>query len=204
MTGCDNFCSYCVVPYARGREASRPPREILEEVNDLAEAGYKEITLLGQNVNSYGKDFQVDFPSLLKKVAELPGLERIRFMSSHPKDLSDDLIEVIAQNPKIERHFHLPLQSGSDKVLKEMNRRYSSQDYMILVKKLRRAVPDITITTDIIVGFPGESEEDFQATLDLCREVEYDNAFTFIYSVRPGTRAGKREDQVEDEVKSRR
>lgn len=204
MTGCDNFCSYCIVPYARGREASRPPREVLEEVNSLAKAGYKEVTLLGQNVNSYGKDFQVDFPSLLAKVAETPGIDRVRFMSSHPKDLSDDLIHVIAQYPNIERHFHLPLQSGSDKILREMNRHYSSDDYLALVNKLRAAVHGITITTDIIVGFPGENEEDHQATLDLCRKVEYDNAFTFIYSVRPGTRAGEREDQVPDPIKSRR
>ncbi len=204
MTGCDNFCSYCIVPYARGREASRPPREVFEEVTSLAKAGYKEITLLGQNVNSYGKDFQVDFPSLLAKVAETPGIDRVRFMSSHPKDLSDDLIRVIAQYPNIERHFHLPLQSGSDKVLREMNRHYSSEDYLALVNKLRETVPDITMTTDIIVGFPGESEKDHQATLDLCRKVEYDNAFTFIYSVRPGTRAGEREDQVPDPIKSRR
>ena len=204
MTGCDNFCSYCIVPYARGREASRPPREVLEEVHSLAKAGYKEVTLLGQNVNSYGKDFQVDFPSLLAKVAETPGIDRVRFMSSHPKDLSDDLIHVIAQYPNIERHFHLPLQSGSDKILREMNRHYSSDDYLALVNKLRAAVPGITITTDIIVGFPGENEEDHQVTLDLCRKVEYDNAFTFIYSVRPGTRAGEREDQVPDPIKSRR
>lgn len=204
MTGCDNFCSYCIVPYARGRESSRPPREVLDEVVSLVKSGYKEITLLGQNVNSYGKDFQVDFPSLLRKVAETPGIDRVRFMSSHPKDLSDDLIRVMTEFPNIERHFHLPLQSGSNKVLQEMNRHYTRDDYLHLVNKLRRAMPDITITTDIIVGFPGESEEDHQETLDLCRQVEFDNAFTFIYSVRPGTRAGKREDQVPDAIKSRR
>lgn len=204
MKGCDNFCSYCVVPYARGREESRPPREILAEVEALAQGPCREITLLGQNVNSYGKGLGVSFPDLLEAICQIDGIDRIRFISSHPKDLSDRLIQVIADNPKIERHFHLPLQSGSDRVLKEMNRRYDRARYLDLVRKLRDQVPGISITTDIMVGFPGESEEDHQATLDLCRQAEFENAFTFIYSRRPGTRAAEREDQVDPAITSRR
>lgn len=204
MTGCNNFCSYCIVPHARGREQSRPPRAVLEEVSELARKGYLEITLLGQNVNSYGQDFDCTFPDLLRQVARIDGIRRVRFMSSHPKDLSSRLIEVMAENPVIERHFHLPLQSGSDRVLKEMNRKYQVDDYRRLVNQLRAAMPEITLTTDLIVGFPGEREEDHQATLALLRELKFDNAFTFLYSVRPGTLAAARSDQVPSEIKSRR
>lgn len=202
IKGCNNFCSYCVVPYARGREISRSQEEIIREVKHLAKNGYKEIMLLGQNVNSYGGGDQ--FPKLLRKVHEIDGIERIRFISSHPKDLSDELIDTIADYPKIERHFHLPLQSGSNKVLKEMNRKYTREKFMDLAQKLREKVDDISITTDIIVAFPGESEEDHQDTLNLCQRVEFDNAFTFIYSPRPGTPAAERKDQIEEKVASRR
>ena len=203
MTGCNNFCSYCIVPYARGREISRPAEEVLNEVRALAARGYREIMLLGQNVNSYA-DCVMDFPALLGEVAEVPGILRVRFMSSHPKDLSDRLIAVMAQHPTIERHFHLPLQSGSNKVLKEMNRHYTREHYMDLVTRLREAMPDIALSTDIIVGFPGETEEDHKQTLSLCREVEFTTAFTFLYSPRPGTRAFERQDHVDEETKSRR
>lgn len=203
MTGCNNFCSYCIVPYARGREKSRPAEEVLNEVRALAARGYREIMLLGQNVNSYA-DSVMDFPALLGEVAEVPGILRVRFMSSHPKDLSDRLIAVMAQHPTIERHFHLPLQSGSNKVLKEMNRHYTREHYMDLVTRLREAMPDIALSTDIIVGFPGETEEDHEQTLSLCREVEFTTAFTFLYSPRPGTRAFERKDYVDEETKSRR
>ncbi len=204
MTGCNNFCSYCIVPYARGREASRKPEEVYNEVVGLAEEGFKEIMLLGQNVNSYGAGFGYDFPSLLRRLCRVEGIERIRFMSSHPKDLSDDLIRVIAEEPKIERHFHLPLQSGSDKVLREMSRKYDTEKFRTLVKKLRSAIPSISITTDIIVGFPGESEEDHLKSLEFYKEMAFDNAFTFIYSPRPGTKAASRSDQVDKDTKSRR
>lgn len=203
MTGCNNFCSYCIVPYARGREKSRPAEEVLNEVRALAARGYREIMLLGQNVNSYA-DRVMDFPALLGEVAEVPGILRVRFMSSHPKDLSDRLIAVMAQHPTIERHFHLPLQSGSNKVLKEMNRHYTREHYMDLVTRLREAMPDIALSTDIIVGFPGETEEDHKQTLALCREVEFTTAFTFLYSPRLGTRAFERKDYVDEETKSRR
>ncbi|WP_071705580.1 tRNA (N6-isopentenyl adenosine(37)-C2)-methylthiotransferase MiaB [Murdochiella vaginalis] len=203
MTGCNNFCSYCVVPYARGREKSRPAEEVLCEVRTLADKGYREIMLLGQNVNSY-VDHDTDFPALLAKVAEIPGILRVRFMSSHPKDLSDRLITVMEQHPKIERHFHLPLQSGSNKVLREMNRQYTREHYLDLAHRLREAMPDIALSTDIIVGFPGETEEDHQQTLDLCRQVEFTTAFTFLYSPRPGTKAYERSDHVDEQTKSRR
>lgn len=204
MTGCDNFCSYCIVPYARGREKSLPPDFILDQIENLVKDGFKEVMLLGQNVNSYGKDFGYTFPTLLEEISQIKGLQRIRFMSSHPKDLSDQLISTMADHPNIERHFHLPLQSGSNKILKEMNRKYSREQYLSLVEKLRTAMPEITITTDLIVGFPGETEADHQETLELCQKVRYDNAFTFLYSIRPGTIAGKRKDQVAPEVASRR
>lgn len=204
MTGCDNFCSYCIVPYARGREKSLPPDFILDQIENLVKDGFKEVMLLGQNVNSYGKDFGYTFPTLLEEISQIKGLQRIRFMSSHPKDLSDQLISTMADHPNIERHFHLPLQSGSNKILKEMNRKYSREQYLSLVEKLRAAMPEITITTDLIVGFPGETEADHQETLELCQKVRYDNAFTFLYSIRPGTIAGKRKDQVAPEVASRR
>ncbi|MDO4778617.1 MAG: tRNA (N6-isopentenyl adenosine(37)-C2)-methylthiotransferase MiaB [Tissierellia bacterium] len=205
MTGCNNFCTYCVVPYARGREVSRPVEDIIEEIKELADSGYKEVTLLGQNVNSYGKDIGTTFPELLYEIDKhVKNLPILRFMTSHPKDLSDELIEAMSKIDMIAKHFHLPLQSGSTKVLKEMNRKYSSDHYLVLVRKLREKMPDISITTDIIVGFPGETEEDNQMTIDICKEVEFDNAFTFIYSMRPGTPAAERKDQVNEKDKSRR
>lgn len=205
MNGCNNFCTYCIVPYARGRESSRPLDEIVQEVKNLANRGYKEITLLGQNVNSYGKDIGHTFPELLYSIdKEVKNLEILRFMTSHPKDLSDELIEAMGDIDMLAKHFHLPLQSGSDKVLKEMNRKYDSKTYLNLVEKLRKKVPDISITTDIIVGFPGETEKDHHDTIELCKKARFDSAFTFIYSPREGTPAAKREDQIPKEVQSRR
>ena len=202
MAGCDNFCSYCIVPYVRGREKSRHPDRIVEECRQLIASGYKEITLLGQNVNSYGKGLpeQVNFAQLLQAIDAIPGEYRLRFMTSHPKDLSDELIQVMSQSQKICSHLHLPLQSGSSRILKKMNRRYTKEQYLELVDRIRAAVPDISLTTDIIVGFPGETEEDFQETLDVVRKVRYDSAFTFIYSKRSGTPAAIMEDQVPPEV----
>lgn len=204
--GCDNYCSYCIVPYARGREISREPGRILEEARILAEEGYKEITLLGQNVNSYGKAlrYPVSFHSLLEQLNEVDGLSRIRFMTSHPKDLSDGLIDAMGRLDKVCEHFHLPVQSGSDTILHRMNRKYTRNDYITLVRKLRKAVPDIALSTDIIVGFPGETEEDFQQTLDLVKEVEFDAGFTFLYSPRPGTPAAGMEQQVPRDVMQHR
>ena len=206
MYGCNNFCSYCIVPYVRGRERSRKPEDILAEIETLAKDGVKEVMLLGQNVNSYGKTLEPreNFAELLKKVAAVPGIERVRFMTSHPKDLSDDLIEAMASSPKICNHFHLPLQSGSDRILKVMNRHYTRDQYLEIVRKLRARIPDIAITTDIIVGFPGETEEDFEDTLSLVREVRYASAFTFIYSKRTGTPAAKMENQVPEDVVNER
>ena len=200
--GCDNFCSYCIVPYVRGRERSRKPEEILDEVRTLAADGVIEIMLLGQNVNSYGKGLPqaISFAELLDQVCQVPGIERVRFMTSHPKDLSDELIRVMAKNEKVCRHLHLPLQSGSDKVLREMNRHYTKSSYLALTDRIRAAMPDISLTTDIIVGFPGESEADFEETLDVVRRVRFDSAFTFIYSPRTGTPAAKRSDQVPAEA----
>ena len=206
MFGCNNFCTYCIVPYVRGRERSRDPEQILNEVKQLVADGYKEIMLLGQNVNSYGKglDEPLNFAELLEEVEKIEGLERIRFMTSHPKDLSDELIEVMAKSKKICRHLHLPLQSGSSRILKAMNRRYTKEQYLALAEKIKTAIPDISLTTDIIVGFPGETEEDFQETLDVVRKVRFDSAFTFIYSKRTGTPAAAMENQVpEDVVKNR-
>ena len=196
--GCDNFCSYCIVPYVRGRERSRCPEEILKEVRELVADGVIEIMLLGQNVNSYGKGLEepVSFAELLRRVCEVEGLERIRFMTSHPKDLSDELIRVMAENEKICRHLHLPLQSGSSRILKAMNRRYTKESYLALTQKIRAAVPDISLTTDIIVGFPGETEDDFEETLDVVRQVRFDSAFTFIYSPRTGTPAASMPEQI--------
>ena len=196
MYGCNNFCSYCIVPYVRGRERSRKPEEVLEEVARLAKDGVKEVMLLGQNVNSNA----YNFPELLQKVSEVEGIEHVRFMTSHPKDLSDDLIRVIRENPKITRHIHLPLQSGSSRILKAMNRHYTKEGYLELAEKIRREIPDAAITTDIIVGFPGETEEDFQDTLDVVRKVCFDSAFTFIYSKRTGTKAAVMPDQVPKRV----
>ncbi|MDO5336951.1 MAG: tRNA (N6-isopentenyl adenosine(37)-C2)-methylthiotransferase MiaB [Eubacteriales bacterium] len=206
MFGCNNFCSYCIVPYVRGRERSRQPEAIIKEVKELVQSGVKEIMLLGQNVNSYGKNLEqpITFARLLEMLEEIEGLERIRFMTSHPKDLSDELIAVMAKSKKICRHLHLPLQSGSSRILKEMNRRYNKEKYLELTEKIRRAMPDISLTTDIIVGFPGETEEDFLETLDVVNKVGYDTAFTFIYSRRTGTPAAAQENQVpEDIVKER-
>lgn len=202
--GCNNFCTYCIVPYTRGREKSREQSYIIEEIKELALSGYKEVTLLGQNVNSYGKDLGTDFASLLRAVHEVDGIERIRFMTSHPKDLSDDLIEAMAELPKVCEHLHLPLQAGSDRILKLMNRHYTAGHYLELVEKLRKAIPDISLTTDLIVGFPQETEEDFQATLDLVKQVRFDSAFTFIYSPRKGTPAAKMIEQIDEDAKKER
>lgn len=206
MFGCNNFCSYCIVPYVRGREKSRKPKEILEEIRRLVSDGVVEVMLLGQNVNSYGKnlDEPVTFARLLQMVEQIEGLKRIRFMTSHPKDLSDELIRTMASGKKICRHIHLPLQSGSSRILKAMNRRYTKEQYLALTEKIRRAIPDISITTDIIVGFPGETEEDFEETLDVVRQVRYDSAFTFIYSKRTGTPAAAMENQVPEDLVKRR
>lgn len=202
MYGCNNFCSYCIVPYVRGRERSRKPEDIISEAERLAGEGVKEIMLLGQNVNSYGKNLkpEITFAELLKRVADIDGLERIRFMTSHPKDLSDELITTMKEQKKICRHIHLPLQSGSTRILQKMNRRYTKEDYLALVYKLREAMPDISITTDIITGFPGETEEDFKETLDVVKTVKFDSAFTFKYSKRTGTPAASMDNQVPDDV----
>ncbi len=203
MYGCNNFCTYCIVPYARGREKSREPENILKEIRKLAANGYKEVTLLGQNVNSYGKTLGYDysFAKLLKEVNKIDGIERIRFMTSHPKDLSDELIWSIANLDKVCEQLHLPVQSGSNKVLKAMNRKYTKEEYMKLIQKIKDAVPNIAISTDIIVGFPGETEEDFNQTLELVKAVRYDSAFTFLYSIREGTVAANMENQIDDKIK---
>ena len=206
MYGCNNFCSYCIVPYVRGRERSRDPEAIISEIRQLVADGVVEVMLLGQNVNSYGKNLEhpITFAQLLERIEQIEGLERIRFMTSHPKDLSDELIEVMGKSKKICKHLHLPVQSGSSKILKKMNRHYTKEQYLELVEKIRRSVPDVSLTTDIIVGFPGETEEDFEETMDIVRKVRYDSAFTFIYSKRTGTPAAVMEDQVpEDVVKNR-
>ena len=202
MFGCNNFCSYCIVPYVRGRERSREPKDIIREIEKLVADGVCEIMLLGQNVNSYGKtlDNPITFAELLREVNKIEGLKRIRFMTSHPKDLSDDLIMAIKECDKVCKHMHLPLQSGSSRVLKEMNRHYDKEKYLDEVKRLREQIPDIAITTDIIVGFPGETGEDFLETMDVVKQVRYDSAFTFIYSKRTGTRAATMENQVPDDV----
>ncbi len=220
MYGCNNFCSYCIVPYVRGRERSRQPEDIIKEAKMLLADGARDITLLGQNVNSYGKDFlsgqciqtdkegivssATDFSDIVRQVCALEGDFRLRFMTSHPKDASDRLIAAIADCPKVARHFHLPVQSGSDEILRRMNRRYTAAHYRDLIDRLKAAVPDISITSDIIVGFPGETEADFEATLDMLRYVEYDMLFSFIYSPRPGTPAADLPDQVPHEVSTAR
>ena len=206
MQGCDNFCSYCIVPYVRGRERSRPWQEIVKEVQELAEQGYREVLLLGQNVNSYGKGLEdsLSFAALLERVAKETDIDRIRFMTSHPKDVSPALIETIAQCSKVTKQLHLPVQSGSSRILQQMNRRYTRESYLALVERVRKAVPGIVLTTDVIVGFPGETEEDFQKTMDLLRQVRFDAAFTFVYSKRQGTRAAAMENQVEEAIKQRR
>lgn len=203
MYGCNNFCTYCIVPYVRGRERSRRPEDIIDEVRTVIEQGYSEVTLLGQNVNSYYYE-GVTFPMLLRSVNEIEGLKRLRFMTSHPKDLSDELIDAMAQLDKVCKHIHLPVQSGSDEILRRMNRRYDSAHYLELVDKLRSRVKDVEITTDIIVGFPGETEKDFQDTCELVRRVGYSNAYTFAYSPRQGTIAARMEDQIPDDEKKRR
>lgn len=229
MYGCNNFCSYCIVPYVRGRERSRNPEDILSEINQLVSQGYKEVTLLGQNVNSYGLDqkakFTVDslqltvekqerpkgenveicyFPELLEAVSKIDGIERIRFMTSNPKDFSDKLIEVMVNNPKICRHVHLPFQSGSTKILEKMNRKYTKEQYLELAEKIRKAMPNVSFTSDIIVGFPGETEEDFEDTLDVVRKIRFDLVYTFLYSKREGTPAAVMEDQIDEESKKNR
>ena len=206
MFGCNNFCSYCIVPYVRGRERSRNPKDIVREIERLVKDGVVEVMLLGQNVNSYGKnlDEPMTFAQLLTEIEKIEGLKRIRFMTSHPKDLSDERIEVMKNSKKICKHLHLPLQSGSSDILQKMNRRYDKEKYLNLVEKIRTAIPDISLTTDIIVGFPGETEEDFLETVDVVKKVRYDSAFTFIYSKRTGTPAAVMENQVsEDVVKDR-
>lgn len=204
--GCNNFCSYCIVPYVRGREVSRNPETIIEEVNHLAASGCKEILLLGQNVNSYGNDNPdyPDFSELLLKVSEVGNLQRIRFMTSHPKDFSEKLIEVISRTEKICNHVHLPVQAGSNKILKAMNRGYTREKYLKLVEDIKKGIPGVSLTSDIIVGFPGESEEDFKDTLELIRQVRFDSAYTFIYSPRKGTKAEQLGDDVPVEIKSER
>lgn len=202
MFGCNNFCTYCIVPYVRGRERSRSPKDIIRECERLAADGVKEVMLLGQNVNSYGLDFKdgdpnkISFPELIEEVCKVEGIERVRFMTPHPKDFSDELLETIKRNPKIARHIHLPLQSGSTEILRRMNRKYTKDQYLALVDKIRTMLPDVAITTDIIVGFPGESAADVDETIDVVKKAEFDNAFTFIYSKRTGTPAASFEDQV--------
>lgn len=206
MYGCDNFCTYCVVPHVRGREKSRKSEDILNEIRELAKEGYKEITLLGQNVNSYGKGLEEDinFPKLLRKVNEIEGIERIRYMTSHPKDFSDELIDAMKDCEKVCSQLHLPVQSGSDVVLKKMNRHYTKEEYLEKINKIKSLIPDLAITTDIIVGFPGETEEDFQETLDLVKKVRYDSAFMFLYSNRKYTHADMMPNQIPDDVKHER
>lgn len=207
MEGCDNFCSYCVVPYLRGRELSRPAPEIIKEINDLVKRGVKEVTLLGQNVNSYYSEEEgrkVNFPTLLKMIADIDGLARIRFTSSHPKDLSDELISFFGQLPGLCRHIHLPVQSGSTKILKLMNRKYTREHYLKLIEKIRKAQPDMAITTDIIVGFPNETDSDFEETMSLLSIVGFDGTFSFKFSPRPITPSAKMDGQVPYEVKTER
>lgn len=208
MFGCNNFCTYCIVPYVRGRERSRSPKDIIRECEKLSADGVKEVMLLGQNVNSYGNDFKdgdpnkISFPQLIEEVCKIEGLERVRFMTPHPKDFSDELLETIKRNPKIARHIHLPLQSGNTEILRRMNRKYTKEQYLDLVYKIREMLPEVAITTDIIVGFPGETASDVDDTIDVVNKAQFDNAFTFIYSKRTGTPAAGFPDQVpESEVK---
>lgn len=206
MFGCNNFCSYCIVPYVRGREISREPKEILREIEMLTENGVKEVMLLGQNVNSYGKNLEnpLTFAALLREVAKIDGLDRIRFMTSHPKDLSEELMDVLAETGKVCPHLHLPLQSGSSRILSKMNRHYDKEHYLMLVEKMRERLPDISLTTDIIVGFPGETEEDFRETLDVVERVRFDSAFTFLYSRRNRTPAASMPNQITEDVAKER
>ena len=206
MYGCNNFCSYCIVPYVRGRERSRTPQAILREIEKQVEDGVVEVMLLGQNVNSYGKGLEnpISFAELLLEIDKIPGLERIRFMTSHPKDLSQELIDAIAKSKHVCHHIHLPLQSGSSRLLKDMNRHYDKGAYLDLVRRIREAIPDVALTTDIIVGYPGETDEDFEETMDVVKQVGFDSAFTFEYSRRSGTAAATRPDQVAQEVVTER
>jgi tRNA-2-methylthio-N6-dimethylallyladenosine synthase len=206
MYGCNNYCSYCIVPYTRGREKSRPLEEVYQEVAELAERGYQEVMLLGQNVNSYGKDLNgnINFAKLLEKIDRIDGLSRIRYMTSHPRDFTDELIETIAASQKVCEHFHLPLQAGSNKILQLMNRGYSRERFLKLTDSVRERIPEASITTDIIVGFPGETEEDFLDTLDLVERVRFDAAYTFLFSAREGTPAAEMSEQIPEEVKKDR
>ena len=205
MQGCNNFCTYCIVPYVRGRERSRPHEDILKEVKEAVNSGYKLITLLGQNVNSYGKDCgEISFAELLTKVASIDGDFKIAFMTSHPKDLTSEVIDVVANNKKLLKEIHLPVQSGSNSVLERMNRKYTVEKYLSIIEEIKTKIPDVRITTDIIVGFPGETEEDFEKTCSLIRKVKYDGIFAFMFSVREGTVAEKMNDQVPFEIKNRR
>ncbi len=203
MYGCDKFCTYCIVPYTRGRERSRQPEKIIEEVIDLKNHGYKEVTLLGQNVNAYGRDIGVKFSDLLESVAKT-GIERIRFVTSHPWNFTDEMIDVIAKYKNIMPYIHLPIQSGSDEILKRMNRRYTKKEYLELFNKIKNKIPNVAITTDIIVGFPNESEEDFEETLDVVKTCEFDGAYTFIFSPREGTPAARMEDKISMKEKEER
>ncbi len=208
MYGCDNFCAYCIVPYVRGRERSRKPKDILREIREAVDGGFREITLLGQNVNSFGKDLpeseKVTFAQLLSKADEAPGLLRLRYMTSHPKDMSDEVIRAVAEGEHICEHFHLPVQYGSDRILRAMNRVYTTEAYRDLIRRVREAVPFGSLTTDLIVGFPGETEEDFLELLSFIKEIRYDQAYTFIYSRRSGTPAAEMDNQVSEEIKHRR
>lgn len=204
MYGCNNFCSYCIVPYVRGRERSRKPEDILNEIKDLAKNGYKEIMLLGQNVNSYNGGENYNFANLLKDINEINGIEIIRFISPHPKDFTDDVIEAIANSTKVSKCIHLPLQSGSTNVLKSMNRKYTKEQYLELVDKMKRKIPNLSLTTDIIVGFPGETEEDFEDTLDVVKKVGFEQVFMFIYSRRRGTVADQMKNQIPEDIKHKR
>ena len=205
MYGCNNFCSYCIVPYVRGRERSRMPENILNEIKELAKAGYKEITLLGQNVNSYGNDLKmdIDFADLIREVNKIDGIVRIKFMTSHPKDISDKLIDAMAECEKVVPYLHLPFQSGSNEILNKMNRKYTREKYLSIIEKVKEKIPGIALSSDVIVGFPNESYENFKDTLDLVEKVRFDTLFTFIYSKRPGTPAAKMEDSITDEEKHR-
>lgn len=204
MNGCNNFCSYCIVPYTRGRERSRAPEDILQEIRELAQEGYKEILLLGQNVNSYSGGENYNFANLLRDIDQIEGIEIVRFTSPHPKDFKEDVIDAIAECKSVCKVIHLPLQSGSTAVLKAMNRNYSKEQYLTLVEKIRAKIPDAAFTTDIIVGFPGETEEDFQDTLDVVKQVGFEQIFMFIYSVRKGTRAETMPNHIPEEIKSER
>ena len=204
MYGCNNFCSYCIVPYVRGRERSRKPEDILNEIKELAKEGYREITLLGQNVNSYKGGENYNFANLLEDVDKIEGIEVIRFVSPHPKDFTDDVIDVISKSKKISRLIHVPLQAGSTKVLKEMNRKYTKEQYLDLIERIKNKIPDVVFSTDIIVGFPGETEEDFEDTIDVVKQVNFEQIYMFIYSRRVGTRADKMENQIPEEVKHKR